>query len=109
MSADGWARCPYCIAKRRAEDEAARQRVADAYGEVPAEEYVAMRAALPDAFDPWGVEAELREDYELGFGGTASEDTEATISYRAGCRTCGASATFEGTVTLTPGSRDRRP
>lgn len=63
MSADNWATCPRCF-KRAVDDQEARVRAAaDAYGKVPAPEFMELFAK---ASEPPRTEYTMREDYEVG-------------------------------------------
>jgi hypothetical protein len=83
MSADNWAACPRCLTD--AETEAAKRvrDVADAYGKVPEDEYMAMLAEVNSASVAQPPE-DFREDYEI-YG---AETGTLTITYGGECQKC---------------------
>lgn len=81
MSADNWRQCPRCE-RRDAEAFDARVKAAkDAYGTVPADEWLAMKHTLT----PPPETRTLREDYEFWIDG----DGIFHAVYGAGCEVCG--------------------
>lgn len=82
MSADNWTRCPNCTKQAREQKEKHAQVLADAYGKVPREKYLALEK---EANDRQLVQFEdtLREDYEIGIW-----NGEFTVSYGASCSVC---------------------
>ena len=88
MSADNWAICPRCKAKKDVEAETRVKAAQDAYGKVSAEKYTQL---LDAAKAPVAYGNSLREDYRLGI----DEDGDFTVSYRGSCRDCGFSHEFK--------------
>lgn len=90
MSADNWAECPRCIHRAVKEKERKVQECKDAYGKVPAEEYLSM---LKESEKGINVGTLLREDYGFGMG----DDGEFVARYSAACQSeiCGFHFEFE--------------
>lgn len=84
MSADNWAICPRCVYNARKEAEERFEAARAAYGNVPAAEYEALRAAAQVPVDPESFDT-FREDYEI-YG---AEDGTITVTYSGSCNTCG--------------------
>lgn len=89
MSADNWAQCPRCTAIRRVEQSSTEDRLREAYGRVPVEEFDQMREDA-DAEKCSAVHPSFREDYEF-YG---AEDGVLSIRYSGGCKVCGLKHTF---------------
>ncbi|QIG58245.1 hypothetical protein SEA_SKOG_93 [Gordonia phage Skog] len=95
MSADRWSVCSNCVAEVAKRSNAAiekqEQRVADAYGTLPFEEFSRVQAEVRANVASIHAQAErdensatLREDYEFYL-----EDGTVEISYKARCTECG--------------------
>lgn len=83
MSANNWANCPRCHARRQRESAALVESARATYGQVPEADYLAaVRAAEQMASAQ--VVATFREDYE--FSGV--ETGTLTISYYGSCEVC---------------------
>lgn len=95
MSADNWRECPYCVeaAKDAWGEEVAK--VAEAYGKVSAEEFLAMREAI-DAGPP-PVPESFREDYGFWVDGFVVK-----ASYSGHCKDCGAGCDFDAEHPINP-------
>lgn len=106
MGADNWDHCPYCVDNAKSEHEAALQRLADAYGNVPVDTFNAMQKETPTEFDLEGVERTFREDYEIGLWG--DDRTEVKVHYSGTCTVCGASATVKTTKLVDIKAHQRR-
>ena len=83
MSADSWSICPKCHEKHDVSLVAFDRKVQDAYGEVPAEEYIRLLAELKE-MENEKEEYTLRENYSQGI-----VDDEYCLRYSAGCTVCG--------------------
>lgn len=92
MSASNWKPCPKCVQDANTRALAEHDRVRASYGQVPAEQYEADRAALPQLpVDPESFYT-FREDY-------AFDDAETgtlRYYYRGGCSFCGLSTSLNG-------------
>lgn len=62
MSADNWTECPRCLVKATKIHVADQDKADKAYGNVPVDEYLALRAI---AEKPVEIDQTLREDYEF--------------------------------------------
>lgn len=102
MSADNWAKCPFCIEAAQVEFERLAQELEDSYGIISADEFIARSAEMPEEFDPASVEETLREDYELGFE-YDSISPVGYIIYSARCTKCGANVKVNDSMTLEKG------
>lgn len=93
MSADNWTICPRCKIAHDKGVDLSIQAAASAYGKVPVEDYLALRAA---AQNPLEQETNFREDYELGvdFNGSFS------VSYTGSCSKCGLKFSYKHEETL---------
>lgn len=91
MSADNWAICPKC--KRDAKERTAqiKQAVKDAYGKLPADEYLKLVKQLE--VEP-KLDDNFREDYEIGM----QDNGEFYIRYSGECGDCGFSFSYRHTV-----------
>lgn len=89
MSADNWAICPQCLDGATAARDERLRAAADAYGQVPPEEYLSL---LAEAETP--VEAEtfrtFREDYDID----GARDGTIVASYKGRCQVCNIHAEF---------------
>ncbi len=81
MSADNWAICPKCNARKLAVRNASKQAAEDAYGKAPPSEYLEL---LRIASLPVTREQTLREDYGIGI----DDEGNFSVDYQAGCA-CG--------------------
>ena len=81
MSVSNWALCPNCKKIAYEKEVALKAKVANAYGKVPADEYLRMReesaVTLP-------IEKTLREDWDLGIQIDGSFD----CNYHGQCEVC---------------------
>lgn len=87
MSADAWAPCPKCqhVSRQQAEEE--RKVYEDAYGKVPEEQYLELRAEVKKIEEERlaaGEEGNFRENYEIGL-----IDGKFMVNYRGFCTVCG--------------------
>lgn len=87
MSADNWAICPKCKAEKDESDE----QVKNAYGVVPADEYMYLVELSKKK-----LENTLREDYEIGI----YDGNEFYINYTGRCSVCGFEKRFKHTEKL---------
>ncbi len=81
MSADNWCICPKCKKKN---DQANADRilhVAEQYGKIPADEYVALAKA---ANKPIEIVETFREDFNIGI----DKDGTFSVSYTGSCQEC---------------------
>lgn len=83
MSADNWAVCPWCELRNQGEIDKLRGQLDSKYGKVPAEQFIAERAAFLDR-ESKPMETSLREDYYIG----VSVDGFFEVTYDGAC-TCG--------------------
>lgn len=100
MSADNWAICPRCKAKRDAELIAGEVLVGQQYGKIAPEEWDKLRAEV-DALrkriaNPPSEDYRFREDYEVGVYSTGTFE----VSYAGECRDCHLKKNFQHTETL---------
>lgn len=79
MSATNWGECPACL--KRAMDDKERQRKAahEAYGRVPVDDYLLMRAESEKGVQ---IDSTLREDYCQGM----TEAGKYYVHYRGECQ-----------------------
>jgi len=84
VSADNWAVCPRCTARRLTEVARLQGKADAAYGVVSVAEFDALRSAAEEMRNQ-RPEPTFREDYE--FYGV--EDGILHISYSGGCKVCG--------------------
>jgi hypothetical protein len=82
MSADNWTQCPVCLAVAAKKYAAAKCKLNEDYGKVPADAFIKRQHALKD---PPQTEDTLREDYEFG----VCENGEFYVSYSCSCKQCG--------------------
>jgi hypothetical protein len=92
MSADNWARCPRCAARRTVELERERAKVSELYGKVPVEQFDAARRAFDTAIadEQRAIGHTFREDYEI-FG---ADTGTVTVRYSGNCRMCSLTLNF---------------
>jgi hypothetical protein len=83
MSADAWRVCPECFRKWEAENELYHAQVEEAYGQVPAEQYIKMLAE-DERRQNAEPEETMREDYFIWM----NEDGVFEVNYRALCTSC---------------------
>lgn len=88
MSADNWRVCPKCKKKNDRANENRILYVAEQYGKVPAEKYIALAKA---ASKPIEIEEAFREDFDIGI----NEDGTFSICYTGSCQECGARFHYE--------------
>jgi hypothetical protein len=88
MSADNWTYCPKCKKDNERKNAARLQEAQEAYGKIPAPDYLALVAA---AEKPIPLEDTLREDYEIGI----NSDGVFRVSYSCSCHDCGFSFEFK--------------
>ncbi len=88
MSASNWRDCPKCAAKRRAEQEAAEQAAAEAYGKMPRDEWLRLTR---EAERPRESVCGLREEYGVG----VCENGEFYVNYSCLCVECNWSWKFK--------------
>lgn len=81
MSADNWTTCPVCEAVIMAKHNKKQQKVKDKYGQIPIDEFMALKA---DADKAPEIPETLREDYNIGVSGEI-----LVIKFRCSCKTCG--------------------
>lgn len=96
MSADNWAICPKCNARKIAAKEKLLLEAGAAYGKVKHDEYLRMVEA---ANQPISLVPTMREDYEIGTDVTGV----FSVSYGCSCRNCNFAFEFkeEKTVSYT--------
>jgi hypothetical protein len=82
VSADNWAECPRCKVRAAAEIDRQLAAVQARYGEVSADEYLELMAAVPKL--PERADSTFREDYEIY--GAASGVVK--VSYGGHCMVC---------------------
>jgi hypothetical protein len=83
VSADNWAMCPRCAARRAADLARREAEVSAAYGTVPVDEFDRLRTALAEERTK-RVDPTFREDYDLGL-----DSDEFYVRYRGRCSVCG--------------------
>ena len=90
MSATNWGECPACL--RRAHEAKAKQQqeTAEAYGKIPVEEYLLMRAESEKEVK---IDDTLREDYCQGM----TEAGKYYVHYRGECQNADCSFLHEFT------------
>lgn len=86
MSADNWAECPKCKAKRVADRKAVLDWLRTQYGKIDPDEFVSRTA---EANKPFKGNPTLREDYEIGITENDKGDAVFSVSFGASCRECG--------------------
>jgi len=96
MSADNWAVCPRCSARRQQAAQRLWDDAANAYGVVTRDEYerlcnTAAEHALHEVNDDLTANRTFREDYEI----TGAADGEIVINYSGRCTECNLSLAFE--------------
>lgn len=93
MSADNWGQCPKCTKIQDKETKQKEEQVKEAYGNVSAETYLNLLAALK-AEEETPDTRSMREDWDLG----VYEDGEFCLDYRASCVQCGFKYAFSYTA-----------
>jgi len=96
VSADNWAVCPRCRARRQQAAQRLWDDAANAYGVVPRAEYErlyndAVEHALHEVNDDLTANRTFREDYEV----TGAADGEVVINYSGWCTECNLSLAVE--------------
>lgn len=81
MSADNWTQCPKCLQAYTKQREESQERIRQAYGKLPPEDYNVL--ILDTALAPPDDDT-LREDYEIGI-----HKEEFFVSYSGSCNVCG--------------------
>lgn len=81
MSADNWDVCPRCKMQTEMKRETLEQRLATGYGNLPEEEYLALRKQLSQPIEPAYT---LREDYKIGI----DENGLFSVVYSGVCAVC---------------------
>lgn len=94
MSADNWAICPRCKARRRREADEAHARVLAQYGKIDFVDFDRLRERAAKAEEAATSSSDryrtFREDYEI----TGAESGVVTVSYSGRCNTCSLAWTF---------------
>lgn len=90
MSASNWAVCPTCRDAEKRRVDGLVERLATGYGQIPVEEYDALRAEVAKGVDEEGHRT-FREDYEI-YG---AEKGTVTVDYSGHCQVCGAGLDFK--------------
>ena len=88
MSANNWSQCPQCMDVAEAEKAALVAEAAEAYGNVPEDEYTQLRERAEKDIT---LEDTMREDYELGVNLLGV----FRVGFSASCSTCGYRFEFE--------------
>lgn len=97
MSADNWAQCPRCVARKEQRDEDLARQVKDAYGSMPLEEWLTFRDTTQRDIDET-LDSTFREDWEIG-----TVDGEFYVRYKGVCSTCKLRYEFKHDHTLDVG------
>lgn len=98
MSADNWTHCPVCRKRLDEEINTAQVALAEAYGKVSAEEWMAQQVEVNALIASRGQEdydesrtCTFREDYEIYGAKTGT----VTVSYSGNCKECGLEVNFK--------------
>jgi hypothetical protein len=91
MSADNYEICPGCKEKQATKKKKLLDKAQKAYGKVSPEKYLEM---IHDANNQPPLEYTLREDYDIGI---SNGEMKFTIEYRASCKICSFSFSYEST------------
>jgi hypothetical protein len=96
MSASNWTKCPRCILRNEKAAQAERERVADAYGKIPAEQWLELSSSANVACVSWEEDATFREDYEI----IGASSGEVEVIYSGHCADCGLNVAFKHSVKI---------
>jgi hypothetical protein len=100
MSADNWDTCPRCRQKELDRLGGLSQRVSEGYGELPLDEFDALRAELAKGPE---YKQTFREDYEF-YG---AEEGTIEVSYSGHCTVCDLDCSFKESHPFWRPGRDR--
>lgn len=90
MSADNWAVCPRCRKREEARIADLQRRATEAYGQLPVDEFDALRAEAAKGIDLQKL-CTFREDYEIW----GADDGTVRVNYSGECQACGLDLHFE--------------